>query len=208
MRSGRVPKVPVYWFSPTEEKITGLYRIFHDDSSTYRGFFAKGFLDHPFMESLQYIYTHLGRVDALPQPGIFITSSADGRYGSSHELISALVSNEKATFITVGWAPPSSPVGQLQKLADEGKIPGEIKVDGKNIQVKAQVKESGVFTGHADQKKLTQLVSKCDRLQKVFLVHGEPEGIDCLAESLGKAVDRKIKIEKPKNGQTFDLVGR
>jgi metallo-beta-lactamase family protein len=206
MRSGRVPKVPILEFSPTAEKITGLYRMFHDDRSTYLGFFATGFLDHPFLENLQYIHTHLGRVDALPQPGIFITSSADGKYGSSHELINALAGNEKTTFITVGWAPPSSPVGQLQKLADEGKTNGEIKVDGKSIQVRAQVKKSGVFTGHADQKKLTELVSKCDRLQKVFLVHGEPEGISCLAESLGKVIDTKIKVEKPKIGQSFDLV--
>lgn len=207
MWGGRVPKVPVYEFSPTAEKITSLYRMFHDDRSSYGGFFAKGFLDHPFLENLQYIYTHLGRVDALPQPGIFITSSADGKYGSSHELINALAGDGKTTFITVGWAPPGSPVGQLQKLVDETQIPGEIKVDGKSIQVRAKVKKCGMFTGHADQKKLTELVSMCDRLQKVFLVHGEPEGIECLAESLGKAMDKKIKIEKPKNGQWFDLLG-
>ncbi len=53
---------------------------------------------------------------------------------------------------------------------------------------------------------MTELVAKCGRLQRVFLVHGEPEGIDCLAECLERAVGKKIGIEKPKNGQSFELV--
>lgn len=208
MRRGRVPKVPVHEFSPTAEKITGLYRMFHDDSGTYRGFFTRDFFEHPFLEDLKYTYSHLGRVEALPRPGIFITSSADGKYGSSRELIDALAGDGKTTFVTVGWAPPTSPVGRLQKLVEEGKTAGEIDVGGKNIQVKAQVKKCGVFTGHADQNGMSELVSKCARLEKVFLVHGEPEGIDCLAENLGKVLDKKIRIEKPKNGVSFDLTAR
>jgi metallo-beta-lactamase family protein len=65
MRSGKVPKVPVYEFSPTAEKITSLYRMFHDDPASYRDFFARSFLDHPFLEDLRYTYTHLGKVDSL-----------------------------------------------------------------------------------------------------------------------------------------------
>jgi metallo-beta-lactamase family protein len=83
--------------------------------------------------------------------------------------------NPAATFVLPGY----QAAGTRGRRLSEGSH--EIKLHGKNYEVKASVEHVHTMSSHADQSELISWVSGItNKPEKVFIVHGEPQSADAL----------------------------
>ncbi|MCR4430791.1 MAG: MBL fold metallo-hydrolase [Tepidanaerobacteraceae bacterium] len=107
------------------------------------------------------------------------------------------------------WRPESSVLfvgyqaeGTLGRQIIDGKK--TVKIHGEEIAVKAKIYNIEGFSAHADQPALLKWVSSFNKLpRKVFLVHGEIEGIEKLKELLEKTLALDVIV--PEWKQSFEL---
>jgi len=76
---------------------------------------------------------------------------------------------------------------------------GELIEDEGKLVMRASM-EQVELSGHADQRELVKLV-KTLKPKKVFLVHGEPDQIQILAEN----IDGLTEVVVPRNGDRFTI---
>lgn len=79
----------------------------------------------------------------------------------------------------------------------------KVKIFGKNVEVRAQVKSIGSYSAHADMPQLVDWVSKVNGAKKVFLVHGESEQAMILAREISNKL--KIEVEMPQQGEGYEV---
>ena len=91
--------------------------------------------------------------------------------------------------------------GTLGRLILEGK--DEIRIHGKELKVKAQIKQIFGFSGHADRDGLLRWAENISPAPKqTFLTHGEEESALSLAEALG---EKGWNVKVPEYQTTVDL---
>ncbi|MCA9869858.1 MAG: MBL fold metallo-hydrolase [Caldilineae bacterium] len=80
-----------------------------------------------------------------------------------------------------------------------------VRIFGEQYDVRANVEAINGYSAHADSEELLDWVRPFDRerLQKVFLVHGELESATALSGQLYRLDVRNVEI--PERGQSFDL---
>ena len=80
-----------------------------------------------------------------------------------------------------------------------------MRIFGEQYDVRANVEAINGYSAHADSEELLDWVRPFDRerLQKVFLVHGELESATALSGQLYRLDVRNVEI--PERGQSFDL---
>ena len=76
--------------------------------------------------------------------------------------------------------------------------------DGKKLEVRAQIRRTDVFSGHADHDGLVEFVGSQapDRLKRVFLTHGDYSAMLALEESLS---EKGYRVEIPFKSQIYSL---
>ena len=81
----------------------------------------------------------------------------------------------------------------------------KVRIFGEAYRVRAEVARVNGYSAHADHVELLQWASHFDqeRLQKIFLVHGEPEGAGALAEGLREQGQSDVVV--PTLHQSFEL---
>lgn len=71
----------------------------------------------------------------------------------------------------------------------------ELKIHGRYYEVRAQVKEIGELSAHADQSELLTWLKKIERKpERVYLVHGEPDALNTLRVKVKDELDIPTKI--------------
>ena len=80
-----------------------------------------------------------------------------------------------------------------------------VRIFGEEYDVRARVEVINGYSAHADSEELLNWVRPLDRerLQQVFLVHGELDSATALSGQLHRVDVRKVEI--PERGQSFDL---
>lgn len=80
----------------------------------------------------------------------------------------------------------------------------EIKIYGKQYEVKANILEIEGLSAHGDQKDLVNWLSELqNKPQKVFLVHGEKEAFEELSTKITEKYGFECVI--PQMNQEFDI---
>jgi metallo-beta-lactamase family protein len=80
----------------------------------------------------------------------------------------------------------------------------EVQIFGEPKRVRAEISSLDELSGHADQHELLSWIKPFARgLQRVFLVHGEPQQAETLAKVLNSQYGLQVTIAKP--GDVFDL---
>jgi metallo-beta-lactamase family protein len=81
-----------------------------------------------------------------------------------------------------------------------------VVVKGKNLEVKASILKTDVFSGHADLRGLMKFVEfqKPAKLKKLFLVHGEKDVMEDFRKTLEWSGYTQAEI--PEWGQHFELL--
>lgn len=71
----------------------------------------------------------------------------------------------------------------------------EIKFYGKYFPVKARIEYLEEHSGHADQQELTEWVFTIKKtLEKVYLIHGEPQALDMLRGKISDKFDWSVYV--------------
>jgi metallo-beta-lactamase family protein len=105
----------------------------------------------------------------------------------------------EATLLLVGFQAQ----GSLGRILLDGAT--RVRIQGEEIEVKAQVRQLDLYSGHADANELQNWVTKRFPLRKeIFLTHGEESGLTGLTKRLSTYVPLE-RIIAPELDDAFEL---
>ena len=131
-------------------------------------------------------------------PSIIISASGMCEVGRIKHHLKHNLWNPKSTILFVGYQAP----GTLGYSIVNGAK--KVKIFGEEIAVNARIEYIEGYSGHADQELLMNCIySYIKKPKHIFLVHGEPESQDILADKIEE--ETKIGVTIPEFGETYEL---
>lgn len=118
-----------------------------------------------------------------------------------HHLKRNLWRNDSTVLLTGYQAP-----GTMGRLLREGKK--SVRIHGEEIAVNARIRETDVYSGHADQAELMDWITRRLPLRRgLFLTHGEDESRSTLRDNMvGNGLSRR-RIHLPQLDDVVNLMG-
>ena len=124
-----------------------------------------------------------------PTPKIIISASGMCEAGRIKHHLKHNLWRKESTILFVGYQAE----GTLGRRIIEGEK--TVKIFGEEIGVDAEIRKLNAFSGHADQEGLVNWVEKINKKpKKIFLVHGEYNAQEVLAEILKNKFGIEILI--------------
>ncbi|NNG67097.1 MBL fold metallo-hydrolase RNA specificity domain-containing protein [Caldanaerobacter subterraneus] len=173
--------IPVYVDSPLATSITDVFAKHPeclDDEA--REYIKKGEmpLDFPNLH-----FTHSAEeskaLNEIKMPMIIISASGMCEAGRIKHHLKHNLWRPECTVLFVGYQAKGT-LGR--KLLDGEK---DVKIFGEDIHVKAEIEYIESFSGHADQKGILEWISNFKKKpKKIFIVHGEDEAQEELADKI------------------------
>ena len=131
-------------------------------------------------------------------PSIIISASGMCEVGRIKHHLKHNLWNPKSTILFVGYQAPGT-LGY--SIVNGAKT---VKIFGEEIAVNARIEYIEGYSGHADQELLMNCIySYIKKPKHIFLVHGEPESQDVLADKIEE--ETKISVTIPEFGETYEL---
>lgn len=195
-----IPELPVFVDSPMAIGATDVFRNnARDLNLECRTEFLSGKnLFHPANLRFAQSVDESMAINRQNEPCIIISASgmlAGGRI--LHHLKNRL-GDKQNTVLFIGYQAEGTRGRQILEGAQR------IKIFGKEIPVKAHIERIEGFSGHADyQEILAWLMGFNQAPEHIFLVHGEPEASQALADRIREHFGWTVSI--PTEGQQFDL---
>ncbi len=195
-----IMKAPVYVDSPLAISATEVFRenteIFDEETKEE---IMKG--DNPLeFPGLKFTKT-ADESKALNEdqtPSIIISASGMCEVGRIKHHLKHNLWNPKSTILFVGYQAPGT-LGY--SIVNGAKT---VKIFGEEIAVNARIEYIEGYSGHADQELLMNCIySYIKKPKHIFLVHGEPESQDILADKIEE--ETKIGVTIPEFGETYEL---
>lgn len=136
--------------------------------------------------------------ESLQRPLIIVAASGMMTGGRVLHHVRAFAGDPKNILLLAGF----QAAGTRGRDLVEGKT--EIKIHGAFRKINCKVIASDSFSAHADQDELIKWLGSAPTLpKKVFLVHGEPEALNALAEKLRNQF--KIDVQIPEMNGSIHL---
>lgn len=198
---GLAPKMKVFVDSPLSVNATEIFRLHPECFDNETALFMVNH-DDPFgFNQLHYI-TDVERSKELinePGPHIIISSSGMAEAGRILHHLKNNIENSNNIILIVGYCAVNTLGRKITEKEERVKILGE------EYQLLADVVQLHSFSAHADENELSDYLNQFDkdRIQEIFLVHGEPEGQNALKSRLQKEGFEKISI--PKYGDVVEI---
>jgi metallo-beta-lactamase family protein len=198
--SGRIPRIPIFVDSPLAVETTEVFRKhseLYDEEAAQ--FLSKG--EDPFgFKRLRYIrdVNESKALNDLRGPFLVISASGMCEAGRILHHLRNNIENPRNTILITGFQAENT-LGR--KLVDKQQ---EVAIFGEPMRVRAEVETINELSGHADQREILEWIKPVvKKLQRIFLVHGEPTQSAALAQ----AIHDRYGIEPviPTRGQSFDL---
>ncbi len=196
---GRLPDIPVYVDSPLAVNATTVFQMHPEcfDEELLRYMIND---PNPFgFNGLHYIRDVEDSKELNTKPGPFIVISASGMMTAGrilHHLANG-IGDERNTIMATGFCAEGTLGARI--LSGEPTI----KIFGEEHEVKANIVKLTSYSGHADEKELSDFIESgfhIDRTERVFLVHGEGERADIFR---GYLLSRGFKdVMVPIRGET------
>jgi metallo-beta-lactamase family protein len=208
MRSGKIPKVPIFLDSPMAQKVLQITLDHPElyDESMHDMITNKA---HPLIyQQLKILETSddSKRVNGYNKPCIVIAGSGMMNGGRILKHARFHLSNPKNTFILVGYQAE----GTLGRKIWEGIK--QVEIDYQEVEVKADIQMVSEFSGHADKHILKEWVSNLiigsdqDKDTTVFLTHGEKQSSLAFGEELKHSFPGdNVKTYWPFFGEKIEL---
>jgi metallo-beta-lactamase family protein len=194
MEQGRAPRsLNVYVDSLTATRITRIYAR-HQEllRPELRGSPARS---GPFTFSrLRYYRTFT----EIRRPAVVIAPTADGAAARARHYIERYIGDPTARicFVSSYQAP-----GTIGDLLTKGAR--QVRIGGRRREVRAKIYELAGFSGHGDRRQLLEWMKGLSRVQRVFVVHGEPEASRSLAAEIERRFGWPVTVPGP--GMRFPL---
>lgn len=198
---GRLPPIPVYVDSPLAVNVTDVFRrhpecydadlikYMETDSDPF------GFARLSYVRDVQ----ESKQLNASRLPMVIISASGMCEAGRILHHLRNNIEDPKNTVMIVGFCAPHT-LGR--RIVERRR---EVKIFGEPHRLRAEVEVMNAYSAHADEPELVEFVSHLDpgRLQKIFLVHGDPDRQLALYDAL-KAGGYPTAYG-PERGESFEL---
>ncbi|GDX64325.1 MBL fold hydrolase [Chlorobiota bacterium] len=198
---GLLPKIDVYVDSPLAIRATDVFRLHPEcfDSQTRTMLYA----DEDLFTFPGISYTREAKeskkINTLKRPAIIIAGSGMCESGRILHHLAHSIEKESTSILFLGYNAPHT-LGR--KILDGNK---EVRIFGNYFTVRAAVHELPGLSGHADHAGLIQYLSDrtISTVKEVFLVHGELQAQELLAQSLKDVGFTSISI--PERGTVITI---
>jgi metallo-beta-lactamase family protein len=197
---GRTADVPVFVDSPLSTKATQIYRAHPEcfDRETVE-MLESG--DDPFwFRGLTYVadVEESKKLNVMGGPAIIISASGMCEGGRILHHLEHTVEDSRNVILFVGYQAENT----LGRRLVEGKTP--VRIFGDEYQLRAEVRSIQALSGHADRTEMHDyFAAMCPKVEAAFIVHGEPEAGEQLAEDLRGMGARNVML--PEEGKTYEL---
>lgn len=199
---GALPEIPIFVDSPLSVNVTDVFRLHPEcfDEETRNNFLSNR--QDPFgFSRLQYIreVEESKKLNTIKKPCIIISASGMCEAGRILHHLANNIHDSRNTVLIVGFMAENT-LGR--RLVERNSV---VKIFGEEIPLKAQVAIMNGFSAHADRDELIAYFDglKKERLQHVFIVHGELDQAQGLAEAIqDKGWDR---VSIPTRGERVQL---
>jgi metallo-beta-lactamase family protein len=178
-----IPSLPVFVDSPLAIDATSVFRLHPEcyDLEVEEFLHETGARDPFGFGRLQYTrqVDQSKAINDLQGPAIIISASGMAEAGRIQHHLKNNVEDPRNTILIVGWQAPNT-LGRYIVEKHE-----TVKIFGERHPLRAQVEVINGFSAHADRDELLGWVQAMDKLPaKAFVVHGEPEPAQALADGL------------------------
>jgi len=198
--SGLLPPVTVFVDSPMASMATGIYRKYHNLVNQEAQDFYRNQGDEFEFDNLTYVETlkDSRQVSNYFEPCIIISSAGMLEGGRIQDHLFYNIQNYYCTILFIGYCAKGT-LGHRLLRGDS-----IVHIKDRDLAVYATIKQTDVLSAHGDHEDLVNTVHQQDKskLKSVFLVHGETESMQALADSL--EFDG-YKVVMPEKGMSYDL---
>lgn len=202
--NGDLPNEPFYVDSPLAVNVTNIFRkhpqYFDDETTQY---LKRKDPDGDIFgfQRLRYIkdVEQSKELNTLDGPCVIISASGMAEAGRIQHHLKNNMENPRNTILIVGWQAPNTLGRRLVE-----RVP-KVRIFGEEFKLKAEVVTLNGFSGHADHPGLLTWAQAFRKKPKqVFVVHGEPEASQALADGLRKDLGFK-NVQVPGLHQTITV---
>ena len=199
---GRLPPIPVFVDSPLAVNVTEVFRQ-HPECYDAQLLAYMREDPNPFgWERLEYVRkaSRSKELNDMTTPYVVISASGMAEHGRILHHLRHTIEDPRSTVLIVGYQAEHTLGRRLVERRDE------VRIFGRTHRRKMEVEVMNTFSAHADEPGLVRWIGGLDqeRLQKTFLVHGDPERQAALTEALN-ASGVGGKISAPARGESVEL---
>jgi metallo-beta-lactamase family protein len=202
LKNGRIPKIPIYLDSPLAIKLTEVFKKYKNQLN-YKAisYFKKEGSLFKFPMLRQTMATEQSKaINNVVGPKVIIAGSGMSIGGRILHHEKKYLSDPNSAILFVGYQVK----GSLGRKILSGAT--RVNIFGQSIPIRCKVKAIGGYSSHADQVLLLKWIkgiANGEKLKKVFVVQGEEESSQALADKVRDnfAIDAVV----PNKGDQFDL---
>lgn len=200
---GDIPDIRVFVDSPLAVNATDVFRM-HPEAwnDEVQQFLVDGNrrspFDYPLIEYVREV-RRSKQLNNFSDPAIIISANGMAENGRILHHLKNNIEDERNTVLIVSFQAEET-LGR--KLKDGEK---RVRIFGETYNVQATVESIEGYSAHADQRELLDWAGSLnrERVQQLFLVHGEPQAIDTLAQLLEH--DGFANVVAPERGNSFEF---
>lgn len=177
----RIPDIPIFLDSPMAIDVTDIFRQHRDAYDTETWELITAGVPPLRFPGLQFVRKteDSKRINGVSGPAIIMSTSGMCTAGRIKHHLRANIRDPNSTVLFVGYQGR----GTLGRAIVEGKP--EVRIHGRQYQVKARVAQIYGFSGHADRGALLKWVDGFKKPPRhVYLTHGDEESARQLAEAI------------------------
>lgn len=198
MEEKKIPTVPVFLDSPLAIEVTDIYRKW---GGTYFNKEARAEAKDHDLFKFPFLRMTPSREESESirkesNPKIIMAGAGMSHGGRIGKWEREYLPDQNTTLLMVGYQAPGSPGRLLQDGARH------IRLEGRNVDVRARVETLHGWSGHADRDGLLAFAERCAPTTKSFIVGmGEPSSARFLAQRIHGFLGRPAIV--PMEGQSF-----
>ena len=178
-----IPLIPIYVDSPLATEITDSF-VCHSDymnnptsQAISQGRSPFAFLNLRFVRDQK----ESKRLNVDKRPMVIIAGSGMCESGRILHHLKNNIEDSRNTVLVVGYMAKDT-LGR--KIVERERV---VRIFGVECELNAEVVVINALSGHADKNDLVNFVSACLPLKRIFLVHGEEEQSQILADTLAQS---------------------
>jgi metallo-beta-lactamase family protein len=203
VENGRIPRIPIFIDSPLAIKLTAIYQKYSEDPL----YFNKASLD--LVHSGDSIFNFPGlrltltteeskAINDVPTPKVIVAGAGMSNGGRILHHERRYLSDPKSAIIFIGYQGAGSLGRQILENAES------VRMFGETVPVRCRKYTISGYSAHADQPQLLKWLDPMRlSLRRVFVVQGEPEESEGLAQKIRDELALDTDIPSP--GQTVVL---
>jgi len=197
---GRIPDIPVFVDSPLSTRATEVFSKHEDYFDTETLNMIMQGIDPFTFQTLHYVtdVEDSKKLNSMGGPAVIISASGMCESGRILHHLANSIENRRNTILIIGFQAENT----LGRRLEEGLSP--VKIFGEEYDILASVEVIDALSAHADRNEFAEYFDNIqNKLESAFIVHGDIEQSNALAEMLGSRYGWNAVVPTP--GETIQI---